>query len=663
MTHARHAGRRVPSAVLAVVGMLFAAVGLAPAASAADSVPADLSDVRVSTNDVTGTLVLRSGEAVAPDDGSVTATIDGTEVPVALSDAEQQPRTTMLVIDTSASMGGSGMATVRAGVKDFLSAVPDDVKVGVVSFADTAGVDVTPTTNHAKVAKAVGGLVSRGETALYQAMQDAVNGLGTEGERSIILLSDGGDTVERIEGGASQEGQQRRAAVNAVRDSKVRVEVVAFKTDESDTSVLRRFARAGGGTVENAGDSAAVTEAFGAAARTLESQIAFTLTRPGGTTGEAEITLDGTAGGVPFSATTTADLGDTAPLPEPSETPAALEDAISGTTAELNPVSTTFLWPALGLLTLGLFLLVISVSSSAFRSRRKERVLAVEQYGIVRPEKQRTIQASPSAISESLVQMGDRVMEGRESTSRTMGLIDRADLPFRAGEWFLLRIIAVIVSVALFFVLLRSHLIVALVLGVLVGLVLPPVVLRFLARRRSRKFEQVLPDVLMLVATSLASGFSLLQALDAVSKDAPEPAAKEFSRALAEARIGADVSDALENMAVRMDSENMRWAVMAIRIQREVGGNLAETLRTTAMTLREREQLRRQVRALSAEGRLSAYILIGLPIGLFLYLLLVNYDYISLLWTSLVGIAMVIFAVVAMVIGIIWMRNVVKIEM
>jgi tight adherence protein B len=107
----------------------------------------------------------------------------------------------------------------------------------------------------------------------------------------------------------------------------------------------------------------------------------------------------------------------------------------------------------------------------------------------------------------------------------------------------------------------------------------------------------------------------------------------------------------------------MRWAVMAIRIQREVGGNLAETLRTTAATLREREQLRRQVRALSAEGRLSAYILIVLPIGLFLYLLLVNFDYISLLWTSLVGIAMVIFAVVAMVIGIFWMRNVVKIEM
>ena len=97
--------------------------------------------------------------------------------------------------------------------------------------------------------------------------------------------------------------------------------------------------------------------------------------------------------------------------------------------------------------------------------------------------------------------------------------------------------------------------------------------------------------MLTLVASSLSTGFSLLQALDAVSKDAAEPAAKEFSRALAETRIGADISESLERMAERMDSENMKWATMAIQIQRSVGGNLAETLRTTAKTLREREAL------------------------------------------------------------------------
>ena len=151
-------------------------------------------------------------------------------------------------------------------------------------------------------------------------------------------------------------------------------------------------------------------------------------------------------------------------------------------------------------------------------------------------------------------------------------------------------------------------------LGGTLGLALPGVVLKVLAARRAKRFEQQLPDVLTLVASSLSTGFSLPQALDAIVRDVAQPAAKEFSRAMAETRIGSDIEDALERMADRMDSKNMHWAAMAIQIQRKVGGNLGETLRTTATTLREREALFRHVRALSAEGRLSAVILIALPI-------------------------------------------------
>ena len=106
----------------------------------------------------------------------------------------------------------------------------------------------------------------------------------------------------------------------------------------------------------------------------------------------------------------------------------------------------------------------------------------------------------------------------------------------------------------------------------------------------------------------------------------------------------------------------MHWAVMAIRIQREVGGNLADTLRTTAGTLRERESLHRQVATLSAEGRLSAYIVIALPIFIFLYMTRVNYGYVSLLWTTMPGLFMSGFGIVSLGIGIVWMRKVVKIE-
>ncbi len=241
-----------------------------------------------------------------------------------------------------------------------------------------------------------------------------------------------------------------------------------------------------------------------------------------------------------------------------------------------------------------------------------------------------------------------------------MALIERADLPLRLGEWVLLNVCAGILGGLLGYLVARSPLGVG--LGLLLGTVLPPLVLRFLARRRANAFERVLPDVLFLVASSLRSGFGLPQALDSVSRDAAEPAAKEFARALAETRIGTDISDALDHMAARMGSTSMKWTVMALRIQRDVGGNLADTLTTTATTLREREALYRSVRALSAEGRLSAVILIAMPIIMFFYMTWANYEYISLLWTRPLGIAFIVGGIGGILVGIFWMSRVVKIE-
>jgi tight adherence protein B len=150
--------------------------------------------------------------------------------------------------------------------------------------------------------------------------------------------------------------------------------------------------------------------------------------------------------------------------------------------------------------------------------------------------------------------------------------------------------------------------------------------------------------------------------VEAVIRDAPDPVATELGRAQAETRLGTELPDALDRVAHRMNSTTMSWTVMAMRIQSEVGGNLAETLRTTAKTLRERESLHRQVRALSAEGRLSAYILIALPILLFLYVYVVNRDYISLLWTNPIGIFLSVATVAMMAIGVVWMRKVVQVE-
>jgi len=298
------------------------------------------------------------------------------------------------------------------------------------------------------------------------------------------------------------------------------------------------------------------------------------------------------------------------------------------------------------------------------QTKRERRVAAIDAYvvGDTISRSRQDSKAEQSTIAAQLLDMGDRVMKDRKATSTTMSLIERADLPFRAGEWLVLRVIAVIVGAAVGMVLAGQGKFVGLAIGAVLGLLLMPFGLRFAASRRARKFEAQLPQILLLISTSLRSGFGLPQSLDAVARDAAEPAGKEFSRALAETRIGTDISDALERVAVRMESKSMDWTVMAIRIQREVGGNLADTLRTTAGTLRDRESLHRQVATLSAEGRLSAYILVAMPIGIFIYMTQVNYEYVSMLWTTMPGLFMSVFGVVSLGVGILWMRKVVKIE-
>jgi tight adherence protein B len=161
---------------------------------------------------------------------------------------------------------------------------------------------------------------------------------------------------------------------------------------------------------------------------------------------------------------------------------------------------------------------------------------------------------------------------------------------------------------------------------------------------------------------SLSAGLSLSQAVDTVVREGSDPIAGEFRRALVETRLGVEVEDALEGIADRFDSPDFAWVVMAIRIQHQVGGNLAELFDTVAATLRERQYLRRQVGALSAEGKLSAWVIGTLPPLFTLYLLLTNRSYLRPLLHDPRGVIMVIFGVIWLAIGAFWMSKLVKVE-
>ncbi|MGN6609585.1 MAG: type II secretion system F family protein [Jatrophihabitans sp.] len=255
----------------------------------------------------------------------------------------------------------------------------------------------------------------------------------------------------------------------------------------------------------------------------------------------------------------------------------------------------------------------------------------------------------------------DRQVRARGAREKIAATLDAAGLTMRPEEFVLLRLGITLVLGATVMVLFGS-----LLLGLLLGVAIAWIATRLFVSIRTTKrqvaFGEQLPDVLQLVAGALRSGFSLSQSLDTVVREGEKPAADEFARALAEARFGADVEDALDRVADRMKCTDLSWVVMAIRIQRSVGGNLAEILMTTVGTMRERASLRRTVRALSAEGRLSGRILIGLPIFVVGFVQMTNPGYIRPLFHTSTGTVLLVVAVVLELLGSVWIKKVSKVD-
>jgi tight adherence protein B len=244
--------------------------------------------------------------------------------------------------------------------------------------------------------------------------------------------------------------------------------------------------------------------------------------------------------------------------------------------------------------------------------------------------------------------------------ARSEAMLERATGAPRPEEWLFLRLTAMVVLAVLFCVPLPVW--VALPFGGLLGYHLPKIVLDARLKRRSRRFTDDLPGMLQLMLSSLRSGFTLQQAVEAAVRDDQGPVAEELARALSESRISGEFEDALERVGDRIGSNEIVWLVMALRLQREVGGSLAEVMQTTADTMRERAYLRRHVRTLSAEGRFSGYILSGMPVFTAGVLFLTRPDYVRPLFTEPLGIAMLVGAGVMMLIGVLWMRQAVKVE-
>lgn len=237
--------------------------------------------------------------------------------------------------------------------------------------------------------------------------------------------------------------------------------------------------------------------------------------------------------------------------------------------------------------------------------------------------------------------------------------LERARLTLRPAEYVALWLAVAVVGLVagfLFFGLVGGA------VGVLVGVALPTVVLRFRTGSRQRALEAQLPDVLDLAASSMEAGHSLLTALQLVAEDAAEPLGPEIARVLSETEVGRPLLEALDAMALRLDVPDLNWTVEGVRIQSEVGGRLSEMLRTLASFMRAREEVRRELRALTAEGKLSAYVLGALPILMFAFMYFSAGAYISALFTEPLGRVMLGGGIVMMIGSGFAMRKIVNVE-
>jgi tight adherence protein B len=550
----------------------------------------------------------------------------------------------VLVIDASGSMNANGaMSAAKAAARRFVqSKLPND-EIAIVAFADEARTVVEFTPSSDRLVAAIDGLAADGETALWDGVLMASRMLTfrPELQPNIIVLSDGKDTVSE-----ASEADARSAAIAA----KGPVSAIGLSGGDFEEGPIRALTDATGGTYHATNDPAALGDAFAAMQNRVQSQFEITYSST-----SQEPTLDLLVSAGEARAETTTNLGTRAE--GTSVTPEVVESSNNILSGSLGKTVVG----VLGALAVGLLAWVVlsmvmkeeSTLTTVLRPYDEAPDLYADDDG-----------QSDSLISTPFVQRAVAMTEDfatkRGFLSKVEWSLERADLPIRAPEALFFYGAGVFLAGILSLFLAPSFFLG--VIGIILIVLAPPTAVKFLAGQRKRKFLSQLPDTLQLLSGSLRAGYSLMQGVEAVSQEVDGPMRKELRRVMTESRLGRPLEQSLDESAERMDSPDFAWAVMAIRIQREVGGNLAELLQTVAETMVSRERLRREVKALTAEGRMSAIVLGLLPIGIGMAVYIMNKPYISLLFEETIGQYMLGGAILLALVGFYWMKKTIEIE-
>lgn len=640
--------RRLAGLAATFVAGLVVVTG--PAALAQDAEPSSLVIREVDATDPGAVQVglIWNGERSALED--LTVREDGQErshdpvVPLSKTGVETA---LVVAVDTSQSMArNGGVSETQATLLEMVDDLEGGEAMGLVTFGTTVKELSPVTTDKQELRDAIGTIVAPADagTALWDGVVKAASMFSESSDLqpNIVLITDGYD-------------DQSRATAARARSEVKRAEAAVFalaydERDHVDSAAIAGLVEAAGGEVIPAPGRADLAPGLAEVSTSLTNQYVVTFASSGD---QGATDLEVGVGGESASSVmvTGARSGGSANLAPPETSRSLVPAFVRG---QLGMVAAV----AVGGLAVALAVVAIATMVSKDESGLEQML---QQYTEPRT-------ADPDEEDGGMVQTAflQRAVEMTEDIATKQGLLvkiesklEQADLPLRAAEALFFYVAGALIVTILGVVVMG--LIGVLIFGAL-GFVVPLAILNFLGARRHKQFDAQLPDMLQLLSGSLRAGYSLVQGIDAVSKEIDGPMGQELRRIMTEAQLGRELEDAFEGSAARVQSKDFEWAIMAIRIQREVGGNLSELLMTVANTMVERERLRRDVATLTAEGKMSAYILGGMPIVLGGVMYVMNPDYMVPLFTPGLGYALIGAAVLTMGIGFAWMKKCITIE-
>jgi len=643
LTRAR---RRVAALVagFAALACILGVLAVVPSAGAADSPPSQLTvqSVNARTDEVAV-----MGDLLGADPADLRATVGGETIQGEVTGGADLPLDAVVVLDNSAALGNATVQLAKQALAPLLPGNGVTRSLALVTTGGGAAVEIGATTSPQAFKAALDEVEPRGTSATWDGLVRAADLLDEGGlaQRSVILFSasapaGGTATASTAQSALGQASSQLRAVV---------------MPRGADLEGIGNMVEVLGGSVTEVADENELTGSFNSLAELLKGRFLFMFPSPAGTEGTTELTMSAGKLSTNVAYLPGAVKTGSANLAAPVEQSAGMISRVLG-----NPIG-LILVVLIGFAAIALFvwtLLSMVVPSSDSLNRRlevyQERQLDGDE-DIAGGAGHTTVPIIQRAVDFT----GD-VAQRRGLLEKLEGDLERANLPLRGAEALFFLFVGVALLAVLVFALTRNPL-VTLMVAVL-GVFLPRAVLSIQVRRRCKAFERQLPDTLTLMAGTLRAGYSIGQGFEAVSTEIPDPMGRELRRVVTETRLGRPLEESLEAVAERMQSDDFSWAVMAIKIQREVGGNLAELLVTVAETMTQRERLRRDVATLTAEGRMSAVVLGLLPPGLGVVMWAINPTYMSRLFEPGLGYILLGLGVVSMLIGFAWMKKIITIE-